>query len=63
MLDGATVHLEYISKDVPSEEATVEVLTPESKNHYVIVRSEKAALVNRDCALQNWELPYCPGRG
>ena len=31
VLDGATVQLEYDCKEVASEEATVEVLTPESK--------------------------------
>jgi hypothetical protein len=31
VLNGATVQLEYDSKDVQSEEVTVEVLTPESK--------------------------------
>src|SRR5438445_6369028 len=31
ILDGATVHIEYDSKDVASEEANIEVLSPDSK--------------------------------
>jgi hypothetical protein len=51
ILAGATVHLEYNSKDVVSEEATVENPHSRIKNDYVIVRSESAALVNPRPAL------------